>query len=516
MLDGEIPYSDYYIEYPPGAFPVFVAPALVTDNAADYLYAFKLLMIVAYLAVLAATAWSLRLLRATRSHVMFALGLVALTPLLLGHVFLNRYDPWPAALVSVGFALLLAGFVRTSAGFIAGAFAAKILAASTVPVVAVRVWWTGGRRPLIGTAVTFAVVSCVFFVPFGLIAPGGLGFSLWTQARRHLHTESVGGSLLLAVDRLGLHDAQHYPRQARLGRSRRPSRAVGRHARDGHGDWRGSPRSRSATGGAPSRCARSRSRSQRRQWALPCSQKCSRRSSSSGSSRSSRSSRDVVEGWRPFYSGWRCSRLRSSNEAGRASRSELGRVGALRTQRAAGGGVRASRARAAGTPSHETTRPRQSCGICKDRDGPVKAASVGLRPCRPPLSRVGPGFLGSHLCEALLGTRPPRHLCRQSRNRIACEHRAPPERRVRLSAARPDASTSRSTSRSTSSITSRALPARSTTSVFPCRLSRSARTGRTTRSVSQRRSALGSCLPRRARCTATRRCIRSRRPTGGT
>lgn len=208
MLDGKVPYADYYTEYPPGAFPVFVAPALVTDNAADYLYAFKWLMTVMYLAALAASAWSLSLLRASRSHVMLALGLVALTPWLLGHVFLNRYDAWPAALVSVGFALLLAGFARTSAGFVAGAFAAKILAASTVPVIAVRVWRTGGRRHLLGTAVTFAVVSCAFFLPFAAAAPGGIGFSLWTQARRHLHTESLGGSLMLAADRLGLHDAR--------------------------------------------------------------------------------------------------------------------------------------------------------------------------------------------------------------------------------------------------------------------------------------------------------------------
>ena len=207
LLDGRIPYADFYVEYPPGAFPAFVAPALVTDGATTYLQAFKSLMAVAFLGALVACAWSLWLLRAPRRQAVLALGLVSLTPLLLGHVFLNRYDPWPAALVAVAFALLLAAHTRSSAGFLAAGFATKILAASTVPLVALRIWRTQGLRAVIGAAVSFVVVTAAFFLPFGAIAPGGVGFSLWTQARRHLHTESLAGSLLLAMDRLGLHDA---------------------------------------------------------------------------------------------------------------------------------------------------------------------------------------------------------------------------------------------------------------------------------------------------------------------
>ncbi len=207
MLDGRIPYDDFYVEYPPGAFPVFLAPALVTDSAQGYLQTFKSLMAVVYLAVLVACAWSLSLLRAGRAQVVLALGLVALTPALLGHVFLNRYDPWPTALVAIGLALLLAGSVRASAGLLAAGFVTKILAISTGPVVAVRIWRTRGPRVLVEAVVAFAVVTCAFFLPFFVNAPGGVGFSLWSQARRHLHTESLGGSLLLVADRLGVYNA---------------------------------------------------------------------------------------------------------------------------------------------------------------------------------------------------------------------------------------------------------------------------------------------------------------------
>ena len=51
----------------------------------------------------------------------------------------------------------------------------------------------------------------------------------------------------------------------------------------------------------------------------------------------------------------------------------------------------------------------------------------------------GAGFLGSHLCEALLARGHRVDLRRQPRDRVARQHRAPARRRVRLPAARPDA-----------------------------------------------------------------------------
>ena len=44
----------------------------------------------------------------------------------------------------------------------------------------------------------------------------------------------------------------------------------------------------------------------------------------------------------------------------------------------------------------------------------------------------GAGFLGSHLCEHLLGTGPPGDLRRQPRDRLAAEHRAHPRRALRV------------------------------------------------------------------------------------
>ena len=48
-------------------------------------------------------------------------------------------------------------------------------------------------------------MTAVLVLPFFALAPGGVGYSLWTQLKRHLQIESLGSSILLAGSKLGLH-----------------------------------------------------------------------------------------------------------------------------------------------------------------------------------------------------------------------------------------------------------------------------------------------------------------------
>ena len=210
VMDGREPYHDFYMEYPPGALPVFVLPATVTDGkeVGAYRYRFKLLMTVCGAAALVGAATILRLLAASRERTLAALGAIALAPAALGHVFLNRYDLLPALLLVGSLLALLRSRAATGGALLGALFAAKLFAPIALPLTAIRLWRTRGERAVVRATAAFVLVSLLAFGYFALTAFGGLGFSVKTQLQRHLQTESLGASLLFAADRLGIYHAR--------------------------------------------------------------------------------------------------------------------------------------------------------------------------------------------------------------------------------------------------------------------------------------------------------------------
>src|SRR5205085_9520682 len=51
----------------------------------------------------------------------------------------------------------------------------------------------------------FAGTLVLVHLPFAVVGPGGLRFSYWVQLKRGLEVESLGGAVLLLLDRLGFH-----------------------------------------------------------------------------------------------------------------------------------------------------------------------------------------------------------------------------------------------------------------------------------------------------------------------
>ena len=194
---GEVPYRDFAVEYPPGALPVFAAPALGGARGDTYRRRFEGLM--AFLGVLTLFGVGLALvsLGAGRSWLLAALGLAAVAPVLLGPVVLSRFDLWPAALTAIALAALVGDRFRWGHVALGAAVAAKLYAAVLVPVALIYVWRRRGRREaLICGGLTLAVVA-IAFVPFLIVAPHGIWDSLWNQASRPLQIESLGAALLL-------------------------------------------------------------------------------------------------------------------------------------------------------------------------------------------------------------------------------------------------------------------------------------------------------------------------------
>jgi Glycosyltransferase family 87 len=205
LLDGRLPYRDVFVEYPPGAFVVLVPPALVTDD--HYRSVFKILMALVALGGLWCVARLLVALGAGRPRLALGLGFVAVSPLALGGVWLNSYDAWPAALTAAALLALVTGLPVVGFACLGLAFAAKVYAVVIVVPAAVYVAARSGWRRLAWCVGAFVGASVVAAAPLIAASPSGVWSSVRSQLERGLHVESLGASVLLAADRLGLYEA---------------------------------------------------------------------------------------------------------------------------------------------------------------------------------------------------------------------------------------------------------------------------------------------------------------------
>jgi hypothetical protein len=215
---GDVPYRDFRPEYPPGALPWFVIPALdavsgddtgrvwapveeISDTAWRYARAFAALMVLAGLAAIVATSASLAALRRPLGDWLAAHTLLATSPILLGGLLYTRYDLVPAALVAVALALLLRGRDGLAGVALGAAISAKLYPLALVPLFGAYVWRTRGRPAVIRGTVALAATLLLVFGPFLVVAPSGLLDSLGTQGGRGLQVESTPASVLVAVSR---------------------------------------------------------------------------------------------------------------------------------------------------------------------------------------------------------------------------------------------------------------------------------------------------------------------------
>ncbi|HXV56927.1 MAG TPA: glycosyltransferase 87 family protein [Gaiellaceae bacterium] len=205
MAAGEVPYRDFELEYPPGALPVFLLPALGPEE--HYRSLFELLMWTCAAAMLALVVRALASLGAVPGRVLAGAVFAGVFPLLLGSVVLTRYDLWPAALTAAALAALLSGRDRLAFAVLGLAVSAKLYPLVLLPPALAFLWRRRGGREAFLALGAFAAVLAAAVLPFAAIAPDGLWASVERQLGRPLQIESLGASVLLAGQQLGLYEA---------------------------------------------------------------------------------------------------------------------------------------------------------------------------------------------------------------------------------------------------------------------------------------------------------------------
>jgi Glycosyltransferase family 87 len=200
MARGAVPYRDFALEYPPGALPVFILPSLGHEgDRVAYDRWFDREMALCGCLALLGTALCLRALRAGPTRTAAALGFFGVAPLLIGSVTLTRFDFWPAALLVFALAALLWDRPIPAAILLGCAIGAKLWPAALAPLFVVWLVRTHGARIAgLWTAGVAAVVAAIF-LPFTVLAPGGVGHSFHSQLARPLQIESLGSAILIAV-----------------------------------------------------------------------------------------------------------------------------------------------------------------------------------------------------------------------------------------------------------------------------------------------------------------------------
>jgi uncharacterized membrane protein len=204
MADGEVPYRDFDLEYPPAALPVFWLPTIGPEE--HYRSIFEVLMLTCAAAVLVFAVSSAAALGASPVRLLVVAWVAGVFPLLLGTVVLTRYDLWPAALAAAAVTAVLLGRERLGLAVLGIAVAAKIYPLVLLPPLLIYLARRQGRREAVIGLVAFAASLALIVVPFALIAPDGLWDSVSRQLGRPLQIESLGSSALLVAHQLGLYD----------------------------------------------------------------------------------------------------------------------------------------------------------------------------------------------------------------------------------------------------------------------------------------------------------------------
>jgi hypothetical protein len=201
MFQGELPYRDVAIEYPPGSVPFTILPGLVVGTGAGYRLAFACEMVLVDASALWAATRLARIVDRGRRRIPLAyvLAMVAMGPLLL-----LRFDLVPAVCVLLAAAMAAEGRPGWAAAALGYGTAAKIFPGVLAPLLVLGlVPAMGWRRSLLRTVPPFLAGFGLTVVPALLLSVRGTADSVLFHVQRGVQIESLWANAIALLDLFG-------------------------------------------------------------------------------------------------------------------------------------------------------------------------------------------------------------------------------------------------------------------------------------------------------------------------
>jgi uncharacterized membrane protein len=194
MIDtGAVPYRDFDIEYPPLSTGFFW---LVGRIPGDYQLAFSMTMLACLVATALAALVAARRLGLSPPRQGLAVGVVALTPVLLGTLAQTRYDLVLSALLGWMLVAGLSDRFGWAWVLLAIAVAVKLVPILLVPTLILWHAHRRNRRSALTGAVGLTAGVALTIAPFFAIAPRATWRLFAYHLDRPLQIESLGSSIV--------------------------------------------------------------------------------------------------------------------------------------------------------------------------------------------------------------------------------------------------------------------------------------------------------------------------------
>jgi len=201
IMDGQIPYLDFEVEYPPLALLFMTLPGLLASSQAGYEILFTLEMLILDLAgMLIIYSLSKRLeLPVTKVLAVSTVSLLAVGPLIA-----LRYDLAPAIMVLASVFFFTRGNYKTAWALLALGVMTKLYPIVLAPVFLLFHWRHHSKRRLLAGAGVFAATIAIVSIAPVIISPEGFWQSFAYHSQRPLQIESTYSSFLLLGQVFGI------------------------------------------------------------------------------------------------------------------------------------------------------------------------------------------------------------------------------------------------------------------------------------------------------------------------